>query len=299
MITLEKDGCMSKYLMNPKSKVSDDEWRERIELWKRTFMKGASDDELILFEEICKRTGLSPEMKQIHPVPREDWKTKKTVYTFQVSIDGYRLLAERTGNYAPGREPTFIYDDEKRLISATAYVKKRTSDGTWHEVAASAFYDEYVQTFKDKDSGKFEPTKFWKTMEHNQLSKCAEALALRKAFPADLSNIYTLDEMKQAYNEGINGAMISNSEEPKSEETANSLVEFKAKFKSIENMDYDLNDFLKFISDTYKKDIDDSIKSALKNDVKFKNSYLKWVDEKIAAEPRAVEINAEQGDMLK
>lgn len=284
---------MSKYLMNPKSKVSEDEWRERIELWKRTFMKGASDDELVLFEEICKRTGLSPEMKQIHPVPREDWKTKKTVYTFQVSIDGYRLLAERTGNYAPGREPTFTYDDEKRLISATAYVKKRTSDGTWHEVAATAFYDEYVQTFKDKDTGKQEPTKFWKMMEHNQLSKCAEALALRKSFPADLSNIYTIDEMKQAFNEGMNGATIS--QEP----IVDNLPAFREKFSPIENLDYDLNDFLKYISESSKKPIEVAITQALEYSDRFSKSYLKWVGEKIAGEKGAVDVKAEQGDLLK
>jgi phage recombination protein Bet len=278
--------------MAPKTKASEDEWRERIELWKRTFMKGASDDELVLFEEICKRTGLSPEMKQIHAIPREDYKLKKTVFTFQVSIDGYRLLADRTGKYAPGREPTFNYDKDGMLLSATSYVKKLTSDGTWHEVGATAFYNEYVQTFKDKDTGKQEPTKFWKQSEHNQLAKCAEALALRKAFPADLGNIYTVDEMAQALNEA-NGAIISQ------ETTVDNTPEFKDAFKPIENMDYDLNDFLKHICETSKKPIEDAITQALKHSDRFSKSYLKWVDEKIAGEKKAVDVKAEQGDLLK
>jgi phage recombination protein Bet len=169
------------------------DWESKKALIKRTYMKGASDDELDLFGNICKRTGLSPEMKQIHPVPRFDAKLGKEVFTFQVSIDGFRVIAERTGRYAPGAESKYEYNDKKELICATAYVKKLTLDGTWHEVAATAFYDEYVQLKKDGT-----PSQFWDRMPHVMLAKCAESLALRKAFPAELSGIYTQEEMTQA-----------------------------------------------------------------------------------------------------
>jgi phage recombination protein Bet len=165
------------------------------ELLKRTIFKGATDDELELFSMVCKRTGLDPFMKQIHPVPRWDTKLGKNVVTMQTSIDGFRLIAERTGNYCPGRESTFVYDENNRMVSATAYVKKMTKDGTWHEIAATAYYQEYVQKNKD---GK--PLKFWEQMPHVMLAKCAESLALRKCFPAELSGIYTNDEMSQASN---------------------------------------------------------------------------------------------------
>ena len=113
--------------------------------------------------------------------------------TIQTGIDGYRLIAERTGKYSPGREPTYQYDEKGNIISATAYVKKQTSDGTWHEVAATAFFNEYCQRTKE---GK--PTRFWMQLGHAMIAKCAEALALRKAFPGDLSGIYTKEEMLQA-----------------------------------------------------------------------------------------------------
>ena len=128
-----------------------------------------------------------------YAVSRWNKDQQKNVVTTQVSIDGYRLIAEKTGRYSPGKESTYTYDENENLISATAYVKKMTSDGTWHEVAATAFYVEYMQ--KNKAG---ELTKFWANMPHIMLAKCAESLALRKAFPGELSGIYTHDEMSQA-----------------------------------------------------------------------------------------------------
>ncbi len=159
-------------------------------LIKKMYAKGSTDDELELFIMACKKTGLDPFMKQIYAIKRSDQMT------IQTSIDGLRLIADRTKNYAPGREARCDYDDQKKLLCATSFVKKRTADGTWHEVSASAYFDEYCQKTKDGY-----PTKFWKQMPHVMLAKCAEALALRKAFPAELSGIYTSDEMSQATTE--------------------------------------------------------------------------------------------------
>jgi phage recombination protein Bet len=166
---------------------------EQIQLLKDTVCKGASDNDLAIFGHICKRTGLDPFAKQIYAVMRKDNKLNRHVMTVQTGIDGYRLIAERTGKYSPGREPTYAYDANGKVLSSTAYIKKQTIDGTWHEVCATAFYSEYVQT---NFSGV--PTSFWLKMPHSQLAKCAEALALRKAFPMELSGIYTADEMAQA-----------------------------------------------------------------------------------------------------
>jgi len=81
------------------------------------------------------------------------------------------------------------------VVSATACVKKQVGD-TWHEVKATAFFEEYVQLKKDGL-----PTTMWKKMPRLMISKCAEALALRRAFPAELSGLYTVDEMGQADSE--------------------------------------------------------------------------------------------------
>jgi phage recombination protein Bet len=175
--------------------------QKQIDILKNTICKGVSNDEFEIFLMACKKTGLDPFMKQIHAVKRKsknsngEWVETMTI---QTGIDGYRLIAERTGRYAPGKQPTYNYDDKGKITSATAYVKKQTTDGTWHEVAAEAFFKEYCPLTKE---GK--PTKFWNDMPHGQIAKCAEALALRKAFPAEMSGIYTQEEMAQAENQKL------------------------------------------------------------------------------------------------
>jgi len=169
--------------MNKITKKKDGLTDSELDLLKRTVCVGASDDELKLFLHICKSTGLDPLMKQIYAIKRGN------IMTYQTSIDGLRLIADRSGNYSPGKESTFTYDEKKQLVSATAYVKKRTADGVWHEVSSCVHMAEYKPSHQSR---------FWASMPHVMLAKCAEANALRKAFPAELSGLYTNDEMEQA-----------------------------------------------------------------------------------------------------
>jgi phage recombination protein Bet len=159
----------------------------KVQLIKDQIAKGATDDELALFLYTAQRTGLDPLARQIYCIMRKDKGVDKM--TIQTGIDGYRLLADRTGNYAPGRASTYEYDQEGRLYSATAYVMK-FARGTWHEVGAVAIWSEYVATYKDGN-----PMGLWGSKPHIMLAKCAEALALRRAFPAELSGVYTDTEM--------------------------------------------------------------------------------------------------------
>lgn len=174
---------------------------DQVSLIKNYLCKGINDDELKLFQAVCKKTGLDPFMKQIYAVKRKDQMT------IQTSIDGYRLIAERTGRYCPGRETNYVYDGDK-LIYATSYVKKQTADGTWHEVAASAYLDEYKPAYTNQ---------FWESKKHIMLAKCAESLALRKAFPNELSGLYSDEEMHQA--------STNLAESPISDEHANELMD--------------------------------------------------------------------------
>lgn len=169
------------------------EVHSQMDLLRATICKEGSEEDVKLFLHICSITGLDPFTKQIYAVFRFDKGSGKKTMNIQTGIDGYRLIAERTGKYMPGREPTFSYDKNGNLFSATSYIKKFGPDGTWHECAATAFWAESAQKNAD---GK--PMKFWTQMPHGQLSKCAESLALRRAFPANMSGLYTSEEMEQA-----------------------------------------------------------------------------------------------------
>jgi phage recombination protein Bet len=168
--------------------------REDIEILKQTVCSELSDGQLAFFLRVCQARRLNPLAGQIHAIMRRERQGGEKRLTIQTSIDGFRLIAERTGRYCPGCEPSFAYDKNGQLVSATSYVKKLVA-GEWHEVGATARFEEFCQTYEGK------PTRMWQTMPHVLLSKCAESQALRRAFPEELMGLYTDDEMAQADNE--------------------------------------------------------------------------------------------------
>lgn len=211
--------------------------QKKLDLVRNTFCKDATQEEFEVFIEICKSTQLNPLFKQIYFIKRGGKPTHQT------SIDGLRLIADRTKRYSPGREPTYAYDKAGKLFSATSYVKKLTNDGTWHEVGATALFSEY-------NAG----TGQWPKMPCTMLSKCAEALALRRAFPSDMLGLYTRDEMGQA--EHDNDPVVRENrttqiiEEPISTEEAHELENLLAS----EDKQY-RDDILNYVSQQRKMEI--------------------------------------------
>jgi len=153
---------------------------EQIELIKKQIAPNANNNELKLFLYQAQRTGLDPLTRQIYCIHRGG------KMTIQTSIDGFRVIAERSGEYAGQDEP--IYTEENgKLISCKITVYKFRGDVRYPASVGVAYFSEYVQQ-----------TPIWTKMPRVMLAKVAEALALRKAFPQDLSGLYTSDEIADA-----------------------------------------------------------------------------------------------------
>lgn len=172
----------------------------QIQLMKRTVCRPkkreATNDELALFVGYCKRTGLDPFAKQIYAIFRWDKQANDEVMTVQTAIDGFRVIAERTGKYlgktaslwcSEDGEWREVWLDKEPPKAAKVTVRKAVGEHI-AEIPAVAHWKEYVDT----------KSNMWISMPANQLAKCAESLALRQAFPNDLSGLYTTEEMAQA-----------------------------------------------------------------------------------------------------
>jgi phage recombination protein Bet len=144
-----------------------------------------TDVELRYFASVCQARGLNPIAGQIVPVRRSGRMV------IQVTIHGLRAIADATGNYAPGPLTTFV-ENAAGLVSATASVLKY-AQGTWHTVSEVAAFDEYCEV-----TSQGRPQALWGTKPRVMLAKCAEALALRRAFPIALGGLYVDAELAQA-----------------------------------------------------------------------------------------------------
>jgi phage recombination protein Bet len=150
------------------------------------YANGASEQEFAVLMEIACARRLNPLLRQIHFVKRWDNQRRREVWSAQASIDGLRAIAERTGRYDGQDEPEYVEKDGQVVACKVRVYRKDWS----RPVVGVAHWEEYVQTTKDGSV-----TAFWKRMPHVMLAKCAESIALRKAFPEDMAGLYVPEEM--------------------------------------------------------------------------------------------------------
>jgi len=161
---------------------------EQITLLRRTIADDLSDDEFGLYLIHINRTKLDPFSRQIYYVKKWNKKKQREEVAFQTNIDGYRLTADRTGLYAGNDD--YVHTGgpgAERPTKATATVYKIVNAERVPFSASARWSEYYIST-----------SPIWNKMPFLMLGKCAEALALRKAFPQELSCVYTSEEMGQA-----------------------------------------------------------------------------------------------------
>lgn len=156
---------------------------EQTELIKRTICQGATDQEMKLYFYDCTRRGVHPMDRLIHFTKRAG------KYTPITSIDFMRQRAQASGVFVGEDEPVYTYLPSG-AVDTCLYAVYRLVHGQRYKWTATARWDEYYPG----DQMGF----MWKKMPTLMLAKCAEALALRKAFPAELQGLYVKEEMDQA-----------------------------------------------------------------------------------------------------
>lgn len=198
----------------------------QLDLVKRTVAADCNLDEFSLFVEVCKRVGLDPFRKQIYALVYSKDNAKKRRMSIITGIDGFRAVAARNRDYRPDdAEPAITYNDALKnpdtnplgIEKAVVRAFKLAPNGEWHPVVGVAYWDEfapiepeyeYVDTgdvWEDSGKpkkerrqvgpGKLPATSNWRSMARVMIIKCAEAQALRKGWPEDLSGVYAPEEM--------------------------------------------------------------------------------------------------------
>jgi phage recombination protein Bet len=155
----------------------------------------------LVFLHVAQRMGLDPFNKEIYMIGRWDSSLQRKKWTIQVGIDGFRSKSEEHPEFGGIEGPEWcgpdgqwrdVWTADEPPVAARFIVYRKD----WERPAVGvAHYREYVQK---KSNG--EPTGMWVNMPANQLGKCAEALARRKAFPRRLGGVYIDEELQHLNN---------------------------------------------------------------------------------------------------
>ncbi|QKZ07741.1 phage recombination protein Bet [Pseudomonas eucalypticola] len=183
---------------------------------------GAAHNSVVMVLAYCKAAQLDPMLKPVHIVPIFQ-KGRGMVDTVMPGIGLYRIQAARTGQYAGISEPEYgppitatlggvevTYPEWCRVT-----VKRQMSNGLVAEYTANErWLENYATSSKDTAA----PNAMWKKRSYAQLAKCAEAQALRKAFP-EVGSAPTADEMEgKVFDEGPREVHVQRQPEPAAEQ---------------------------------------------------------------------------------
>lgn len=184
---------------------------ELMNVLRNSLYPGAQDDSIRLAVNYCKAAGLDIMQKPVHLVPMWDSKAKRNKDVVMPGIGLYRTQAARSGAYAGITEPEFGADVTETFPEESGYegkhipavtvtypascrviVKRLMPDGQIAEFAAT---ERWKENYATAGKASKQPNSMWARRPYAQLAKCAEAQALRKAFP-EVGSAPTADEME-------------------------------------------------------------------------------------------------------
>lgn len=187
----------------------------QLRLIRQTVAADTNPAEFDLFIAAAQHAGLDPFRKQISAIVFSKNNAAKRKMSIITTIDGFRVIAERTRRYRPDdMPPAFVMDEAQRgpenpagIVSVSVKVYKRDDDGQWFPCIGEAYWSEFAPIEDEwvngedgnrRRSGKKSVSGNWARMPRVMLAKCAEAQALRRAFPDAFSGLYAEDEMERA-----------------------------------------------------------------------------------------------------
>lgn len=177
------------------------------DLIRTTIAKDLGAKEFDLFMAVCVATGMNPILKQAHPVK---YKGRMVI---QIGIDGFRLQAQRSKEYRGQIGPYWcgedgdwkdVWLDKNPPVAAKVGIMRESlrdpNTNEYMPVWGIAKFDSFAKYFPVKDrngkpTGQTKLGEMWQSMPDTMIAKCAEAQAIRKAFPAETSSMYVKEEM--------------------------------------------------------------------------------------------------------
>ena len=182
--------------------TTDQTQRELVEVLESSLYPGAKPQSIGLVLGYCKAAGLDPMLKPVHIVPMWDSKQGAMRDVVMPGIGLYRTQASRTGQFAGMGEPDFGPDITDTIGGLTVTypewcrvtVRRALPSGIVAEFTAREYWIENYAVKGGKEKS-IAPNAMWARRPRGQIAKCAEAQALRKAFP-ELGSMPTADEME-------------------------------------------------------------------------------------------------------
>lgn len=169
---------------------------------KSSIYPGASDQSISLVLDYCAAAGLDPMQKPVHIVPMWDSSSRSMRDVVMPGIGLYRVQASRSGQFAGMSEPEFgpMVTEQVGTVQVTfpewckVTVYRQLPNGHIAEFTAKEYWIENyaIKGGKDKDQS---PNAMWMKRVRGQIAKCAQAQALRMAFP-EIGSQPTAEEME-------------------------------------------------------------------------------------------------------